>query len=62
MPEDTYFNADDISKATFAAHDSEEYSLYNSLLDDYGYLLNNIVLDSFDQTMEEIYAYLMNEV
>ena len=62
MPEDTYFNADDISKATFDAHDTEEYLLYNSLLDDYSYLLNNIVLDSFDQTMEEIYAFLMNEV
>ena len=62
MPEDTYFNADDISNATFAAHDTEAYLLYNSLVDDYSYLLNNIVLDSFDQTMEEIYAFLMNEV
>jgi len=62
MPEDTYFSANDMSQVTFAAYDWEEYRLYNGLLDDYSYLLNKIVLDSFDQTMEEIYAYLMNEV
>jgi hypothetical protein len=62
MPEDTYFCAQDMSQATFDAYDWEEYRLYNGLLDDYSYLLNKIVLDSFDQTMEEIYAFLMNEV
>jgi hypothetical protein len=62
MPEDTYFNADDISLSTFAAHSREEYNLYNQLSNDYSYLLDNIILDSYDQTMEEIYAFLMNEV
>jgi hypothetical protein len=62
IPEETYYNSNDLWSATFDAHSAEEYFLSRGQLVNYSYLLDHIVLDSYDETMKEIYSFLMFEV
>lgn len=57
--EDKYFNSKDLWDKTYQAHNYEEYYLDNGKLARYDYLLNHIVLKSFDQTIEEIHYFLV---
>jgi hypothetical protein len=61
-PEDKYFNSNDLYKKTRDAHLFEEYFLKNRVKLEYNYLLNHIVLKSYDQTMEEIHYFLTFKV
>jgi hypothetical protein len=62
ITEDKYFNTKDLWNATYNAHLNEEYYLYHGKLTKYDYLLNHIVLKSFDQTIEEIHYFLTFKV
>lgn len=60
--EDRYFNSRDLASKTNDAHLFEEYFLATGKRLDYDYLLDHIVLKSFDQTMEEIHYFLTFKV
>jgi len=60
--EDKYFNWDDLWDATYNAQNAEEYYLAQGKLINYNYLIDHIVLISFDETLEEIYSFLMFKI
>ena len=60
--EDRYFNTKDLSSQTANAHIFDEYFLINREQLEHDYLLDHIVLKSFDQTMEEIHYFLTFKV
>lgn len=60
--EDKHFNSKDLWKKTADAHLFEEYYLKNRRRLEHDYLLNHIVLKSYDQTMEEIHYFLTFKV
>jgi hypothetical protein len=62
MIEDKYFNKHDLWSATYNAHSAEEFYFSQGKLVDYSYLIDHIVLLSFDETLEEIYSFLMFKV
>jgi hypothetical protein len=62
IPEDTYYNLNDIWSATVEAHSAEAYFAARGKLINYAYLLDHIVLDSYDETMEEIHSFLMYRI
>ena len=57
--EDKYFNWNDLWDATYNAQNAEEYYLTQGKLVNYNYLIDHIVLLSFDETFEDIYSFLM---
>jgi len=60
--EDTYFNSYDLWDASFQAHMNEDFYLSHRKLMEYNYLMDHIILQSYDETMDEIYEFLMFEV
>jgi len=62
MIEDKYFNKHDLWDATYNAHSAEEFYLTQGKLVEYSHLIDHIVLLSFDETLEEIYSFLMFKV
>lgn len=56
--EEKYFNSRDIENIAYEAQIQEEFFLKNCRDIDYKYLRNNIVLQSYDQTIEEIHYFL----
>ena len=60
--EDKYFNSNDLWHATYNAHNAEEFYFKQGKLVDYNYLIDHIVLLSFDETLEEVYSFLMFKI
>ena len=60
--EDKYFNSNDLWNATYKAHNAEDFFFNQGKLVDHHYLIDHIVLLSFDETLEEIYSFLMFKI
>ena len=60
--EEKHFNPQHLWDATHLAHTNEAHFLKHGQLIDYKYLIDHIVLQSFDETMEEIHYFLKFKV